>query len=90
VLISLRDDLYYQNEKGKALETPEKRWGAMKKDLEERIAARPYIFKLVERIKADLKRMEKLQDYEKERGKRCPGFNIAYCFTECSCYNDVK
>jgi len=90
MLISLRDDLYYQNEKGKALETTEERWAEMNKDLEKRRKDRPYIFKLVNRITNDLDLMKKLQDYEKERGKRCLGFNLAYCLTECPYYNDAK
>jgi hypothetical protein len=38
----------------------------MTKDLNDRLKGRPYIFKLVERIKDDLQRVEKLQDYEKK------------------------
>jgi len=90
MLISLRDELYYRDENGKVLKTSEERWTAMDKDLAKRCKDRPYIFKLVERIKADRKRMGELREYEKERGNKCPGFDLAYCLTECPYYNDAK
>ena len=54
MLITLRDELYG----GK--------WERMVKDLNDRLKGRPYIFKLVNRIKDDLKRIEKLEEYEKK------------------------
>jgi hypothetical protein len=55
MLITLRDELYGGS------------WEKMKTDLEARLKGRPYIFKLVNRIKDDLKRIEKLRDYEKKQ-----------------------
>lgn len=40
-------------------------WGRMLKDLSDRLAGRPHIFKLVDRIEKDIKRIEKLQEAEK-------------------------
>ncbi len=54
MLITLRDELYAGS------------WERMKTDLEARLKGRPYIFKLVNRIKDDLKRIEKLREYEKK------------------------
>lgn len=53
MLLTLRDELYGGQ------------WERMVKDLNDRLKGRPYIFKLVERIKDDLQRVEKLQEYEK-------------------------
>ncbi len=39
-------------------------WQAMKSDLQNRLNGKPYIFKLANRIKDDINRIEKLQDYE--------------------------
>lgn len=54
MLITLRDELYGGS------------WVRMLKDLNDRLKGRPYIFKLVARIKEDVKRIDKLQDYEKK------------------------
>lgn len=56
MLITLRDELYVGS------------WERMRTDLEARLKGRPYIFKLVNRIKDDLKRIEKLREYEKKHG----------------------
>lgn len=56
MLITLRDELYGGS------------WERMIKDLNDRLKGRPYIFKLVNRIKEDLKRIAKLQAYEKKHG----------------------
>ena len=58
MLITLRDELYGGS------------WERMTKDLNDRLKGRPYIFKLVNRIKDDLKRMAKLQEYEKKSGSK--------------------
>jgi hypothetical protein len=52
MLITLRDELYFGS------------WERMETDLKDRLKGRPYIFKLVNRIEEDLKRIEKLQAYE--------------------------
>ncbi|MEK7450034.1 MAG: hypothetical protein AAB019_11205 [Planctomycetota bacterium] len=52
MLITLRDELYGGS------------WDRMLKDLNDRLKGRPYIFKLVNRIKDDIKRIERLRDYE--------------------------
>lgn len=52
MLLILRDELY------------EGSWEKMRRDLEDRLNGRPYIFKLVHRIEEDLTRIEKLQSYE--------------------------
>lgn len=49
MLVVLRDELY------------EGRWDLMKRDLEDRLEGRPYIFKLVHRIQDDLRRIERLE-----------------------------
>jgi hypothetical protein len=54
MLLTLRDELY----KGE--------WENMLKDLNDRLNVRPYIFKLMERIKKDIKRIENLQEYERK------------------------
>lgn len=54
MLLTLRDELYGGS------------WERMIKDLNDRSRGRPYIFKLVNRIKEDLKRIEKLMEYEKK------------------------
>jgi hypothetical protein len=56
MLITLRDELYGGS------------WERMTKDLNDRLKGRPYIFKLVNRIKDDLKRIVKLHEYEKKNG----------------------
>jgi hypothetical protein len=54
MLVSLRDELY------------EGSWDQMLKDLKDRLEGKPYIFKLVNRISADIQRIEKLREYEKK------------------------
>lgn len=54
MLVSLRDELYDGS------------WDQMLKDLKDRLEGKPYIFKLVNRISADIQRIEKLRDYEKK------------------------
>ena len=41
-------------------------WEPMLDDLQNRLAGKPYIFKLVNRIKDDIKRIEQMQQFEKE------------------------
>ncbi len=53
-LVMLRDELY------------EGSWSNMKKDLQDRMEGRPYIFKLHNRIEDDLNRIEKLMSIEDE------------------------
>ncbi len=55
-LILLRDELY------------EGSWDEMLKDLENRVAGKPYVFKLVTRIEDDIKRIQKLKKFEEEEG----------------------
>ncbi|MFH1227862.1 MAG: hypothetical protein V1701_08155 [Planctomycetota bacterium] len=54
MLITLRNELYGGQ------------WERMLKDLNDRLKGRPYIFKLINRIKSDINRIEKLQEYEKK------------------------
>jgi hypothetical protein len=54
MLLTLRDELYGGQ------------WERMINDLNDRLKGRPFIFKLVNRIKDDLRRIEKLQEYEKK------------------------
>ena len=54
MLVSLRDELYDGS------------WDQMLKDLKDRLEGKPYIFKLVNRISADIQRIEKLREYEKK------------------------
>lgn len=42
------------------------KWDAMLDDLKNRLAGKPYIFKLVNRIKDDIARIEQLQAFERE------------------------
>lgn len=56
MLITLRDELYFGS------------WERMEADLRDRLKGRPYIFKLVNRIEEDLKRIEKLKAYESQHG----------------------
>ena len=56
MLLTLRDELYGGQ------------WERMLADLQDRLKGRPFIFKLVNRIKDDIRRIEKLQDYEKKNG----------------------
>jgi hypothetical protein len=41
-------------------------WEPMLDDLKNRLAGKPYIFKLVNRIKDDIERIEQMQNFEKE------------------------
>ncbi len=41
-------------------------WEPMLDDLQNRLAGKPYIFKLVNRIKDDIERIEQMQNFEKE------------------------
>ena len=54
MLVSLRDELYNGS------------WEQMLGDLKDRLSGKPYIFKLVNRIQDDIKRIEKLMDYERK------------------------
>ena len=54
MLVTLRDELYDGS------------WEQMLKDLKDRLEGKPYIFKLVNRISADIQRIEKLSEYEKK------------------------
>lgn len=54
MLLVLRDELYGGS------------WDKMEEDLRNRLKGRPYIFKLVNRIEEDLKRIEKLRSYEQK------------------------
>ena len=42
-------------------------WQAMIKDLQNRLKGRPYIFKLANRIRDDIERIAKLQEFENSR-----------------------
>jgi hypothetical protein len=55
-LILLRDELYDGS------------WDEMVEDLRDRLAGKPYIFKLMNRIEEDLARIERLRKYEGEQG----------------------
>ncbi|MBI3268629.1 MAG: hypothetical protein HYZ53_06375 [Planctomycetes bacterium] len=55
-LLVLRDALYQHS------------WEAMLKDLQDRLDGRPYILKLVARIRQDLERIRKLEAYERKHG----------------------
>ena len=54
MLILLKNELY------------EGSWEAMREDLSNRLDGKPYIFKLANRIKDDMDRIEQLQNYEVE------------------------
>ncbi len=43
-------------------------WESMLDDLNNRLSGKPYIFKLVNRIKDDVERIEELKSFETERG----------------------
>ena len=53
-VLTLRDELYGGS------------WDQMRGDLKDRLGNKPYIFKLVNRIQDDLKRIDKLSDYEQK------------------------
>jgi len=44
----------------------DRQWDAMLADLENRLGGRPYIFKLANRIRDDVARIEKLRDFEQK------------------------
>ena len=44
------------------------KWATMLDDLENRLAGKPYIFKLTSRIKDDVQRIRELQAFEAEQG----------------------
>jgi len=52
MLIILKGELYEGN------------WDSMLEDLNNRLAGRPYVFKLVDRIQEDIRRIEKLRRFE--------------------------
>lgn len=54
MLILLKNELY------------ESSWEAMREDLSNRLDGKPYIFKLANRIKEDMDRIQQLQNYEDE------------------------
>jgi len=55
MLLTLRDELYGGQ------------WDEMQTDLEERLAGRPYVFKLASRIEDDLARIRKMRALEREK-----------------------
>ncbi len=56
MLVTLRDELY------------DGQWDEMETDLEERLAGRPYVFKLTSRIEDDLARIRRMKAVEDENG----------------------
>ncbi|MBI3269174.1 MAG: hypothetical protein HYZ53_09130 [Planctomycetes bacterium] len=61
-LIVLRDELYGGS------------WDKMLQDLSDRLRGKPYIFKLVNRIKQDIARIEVLKKYEEQHGINLSNF----------------
>ncbi len=55
-LLVIRDELYDGS------------WTEMLKDLEARLQAKPYVFKLATRIEDDIVRIRKLRDFEEKNG----------------------
>ncbi len=53
-LVVIRDELYAGA------------WDEMLKDLDSRLAAKPYVFKLATRIEDDVARIRKLREFEEE------------------------
>jgi hypothetical protein len=53
-LVTLRDELYRGS------------WEQMLDDLRDRLLGKPYIFKLVNRIQDDIRRIEQLSEYERK------------------------
>lgn len=49
-------------------------WQPMLEDLRHRLAGKPYIFKLVNRIKDDIERIEQMQNFEAEHGIDLAGY----------------
>jgi len=60
MLITLRDELYDGS------------FEEMRDDLEERLNGKPYIYKLIQRIEADIERIDILDEFEKK-----PNVNLA-------------
>ncbi len=56
MLVVLKDQLYAGS------------WDTMVNDLENRLTGKPYIFKLVNRIKDDVERIEMLRKFESDHG----------------------
>lgn len=54
VLIIVKRELYEGN------------WDSMRADLEDRLAGRPYIFKLADRIQEDIERIGRLKEFEEK------------------------
>ncbi len=67
MLIRIRDELY------------ESSWDKMRRDLENRIQGRPYIFKLVSRTEHDIQTIEILEKYENKNNVNLGSFK-----TECN------
>lgn len=55
-LIIIRDELYDGS------------WDEMRRDLEDRRDGKPFIYKLINRIEEDLRRIERLSTYEARHG----------------------
>jgi hypothetical protein len=55
-LVVIRDELYGGT------------WEEMLKDLEARLLAKPYVFKLATRIEDDIVRIRKMRDFEQKNG----------------------
>jgi len=62
MLISLRDELY------------DGRWENMYQDLEERLNGKPYIQKLINRIKRDLECAKKIDAFEEKNNVNLTGY----------------
>ena len=62
MLVLLQHELYEQS------------WSAMLADLRSRLNGKPYIFKLVTRIREDIERIEKLQAFEQENNLKLADF----------------
>ncbi len=54
ILLKLRQELYDGS------------WSALEKDLQDRLQNRPLIYKIIQRIRTDLERLEKLRAYEQQ------------------------
>ena len=61
-LVTLRDELYNGS------------WEQMLSDLKDRLKGKPYIFKLVNRIQDDIRRIEVLAEYERKHRVNLAGF----------------
>ena len=72
MLIILRRELYQAVREGaepELLDVESRRagWAAMLADLRNRLEGKPYIFKLANRIRDDIARIEKLQAFEEQQ-----------------------